>query len=94
MIQILLARHGEAAKGNSIVDPALTPLGHKQAIQLASSFSKNTYLKLVSSPKLRAQQTAKPLADKLGTSISLENRVSEIPSFIRTTPLLDTLTAE
>ncbi|WP_226645869.1 histidine phosphatase family protein [Microbulbifer variabilis] len=80
MIKILLARHGEAAKGPSISDPTLTTLGHRQASLLAQSLPRDTYLELVSSPKLRAQQTAQPLAEKWGQIITIESRVSEIPT--------------
>ncbi|WP_444924509.1 histidine phosphatase family protein [Microbulbifer sp. DLAB2-AF] len=80
MIKILLARHGEAEKGPLIPDPTLTTLGHKQASTLAQSFTENTDLNIVSSPKIRAQQTAQPLAEKWRKIVTLENRVSEIPT--------------
>ncbi|WP_444921464.1 histidine phosphatase family protein [Microbulbifer sp. CnH-101-G] len=80
MIKILLVRHGEAAKGPSIADPTLTTLGQRQASLLAQNLPGDTCLKLVSSPKLRAQQTAQPVAERWGQVITLESRVSEIPT--------------
>lgn len=78
--RILLIRHGEAAKGPGIADPVLTELGHHQARKLAEQLAESAPLALVSSPKLRAQQTAQPIADKWRQSIAIEEAVIEIPS--------------
>ncbi|AMX02941.1 histidine phosphatase family protein [Microbulbifer thermotolerans] len=80
MTKILLIRHGEAAKGPDIPDPELTALGHKQAENLAREFAAESPIALVSSPKLRTQQTARPLAKVWRRPIALEAAVTEIPS--------------
>ncbi len=80
MTKILLVRHGEAAKGPTIPDPELTNLGNKQAEKLARDLARTTPLTLVSSPKVRARQTAQPLAELWQRPVLLEAAVTEIPS--------------
>ncbi|BBM02443.1 histidine phosphatase family protein [Microbulbifer sp. GL-2] len=80
MTKILLARHGEAAKGEHFLDPPLTKLGRRQAQDLAYKLSQKEKLKIISSPKLRAKQTAEPLALNWGSHIEIINCVTEIPT--------------
>jgi len=80
MTKILLVRHGEAAKGPTIPDPGLTELGREQAEKLARKLAATKPFTLVSSPKIRAQQTAQPLAERWQRSVLLEPAVTEIPS--------------
>ncbi len=66
MITVFLVRHGEsqANAGFATPDPVkveLTPLGEKQAKEVATFLKKHTPLNLiVTSPYLRSKQTAKP----------------------------------
>lgn len=80
MTKILLVRHGEAAKGAAIPDPELTELGHRQAQDLARRLAPQNPYALVSSPKLRARQTALPLSKTWQRPIREEASVTEIPS--------------
>lgn len=80
MARIFLIRHGEAAKGEHIPDPILTDEGYKQAEELALKLSTLEKVQLISSPKLRAQQTAKPLAEVWDIEVVIENAVTEIPT--------------
>ncbi|AWF80487.1 hypothetical protein BTJ40_06485 [Microbulbifer sp. A4B17] len=80
MAKIFLIRHGEAAKGVYISDPILTDEGNRQAEELALKLSTLKKVQLISSPKLRAQQTAKPLAKVWDIEIVIENAVTEIPT--------------
>ena len=80
MTRILLVRHGEAAKAPGVADPGLTDLGHQQAQELAEQLAESAPLALVSSPKLRAQQTARPIAERWQQSLAIEEAVIEIPS--------------
>ncbi|MFA0812480.1 histidine phosphatase family protein [Microbulbifer epialgicus] len=80
MTRIFLVRHGEAEKGANIHDPTLTKLGQQQATALAQSYSNIKPLKLISSPKLRAQQTAQPLANTWNVPIIIEESMTEIPT--------------
>ncbi|MEW5248720.1 histidine phosphatase family protein [Microbulbifer discodermiae] len=80
MPRILLIRHGEAAKAPGVEDPRLTPLGEQQADTLVQRLAQKRPLALVSSPKARAQQTAMPLSRAWHQPMTIEPRVTEIPS--------------
>ncbi|WOX05190.1 histidine phosphatase family protein [Microbulbifer pacificus] len=84
MHQILLIRHGEAAKSATDADPGLTLLGQRQAENLADDldrqFPRGEGVRLVSSPKTRALQTAIPVAGRWQMQVDEEYNVIEIPS--------------
>ncbi|HEY8568660.1 phosphoglycerate mutase family protein [Microbulbifer sp.] len=84
MHQILLIRHGEAAKSPTDADPGLTPLGQRQAETLADDldrqFPGGEGVRLVSSPKTRARQTAIPVAGRWQARVDEQHNVIEIPS--------------
>jgi len=68
MVQVFLIRHGqsESNAGLPSADPASVPLtatGHRQARQVAQALAGVPAL-IVTSPYLRAQQTAQPLIDR------------------------------
>ena len=81
---IYLVRHGEAeASWGQSADPGLSTLGHDQARATAEQLvpeigGRST--EILSSPLLRARQTAGPLAEKLSRQVRIEGRVREIPS--------------
>lgn len=74
-MKIYLVRHGEKKKIAG--DPGLTKLGIQQAQATAEYFSKNPVQKIVSSPLLRTQETAKIIAERLRTSFSVDARLLE-----------------
>lgn len=81
MTCVYMVRHGRAAAGWDIdPDPPLDELGRSQALAVASRLSSRGPLNVVSSPLLRCQQTAFPLATAWKQQISIEPRVGEIPS--------------
>ncbi|WP_299599297.1 histidine phosphatase family protein [uncultured Microbulbifer sp.] len=84
MHQIILIRHGEAAKSATDADPGLTERGQQQAQELIASldrrFPGGRDVTLVSSPKSRALQTAIPVATHWGKEIHQVPDVIEIPS--------------
>lgn len=81
MPRVFLVRHGRAAAGwNVDPDPALDELGRSQALSVAASLSPRGPLDVLSSPLLRCQQTAFPLATAWKTEVRIEPRVGEIPS--------------
>ncbi|GAA5525652.1 hypothetical protein Maes01_02224 [Microbulbifer aestuariivivens] len=80
MPRIFLIRHGEARKGPHIIDPALTPLGKQQSQLLADNLAAEVPVSLISSPMLRARQTAEPLAETWQRGVTIETAVTEIPS--------------
>lgn len=81
MSRLFLVRHGRAAAGwDTDVDPALDGLGRQQAEAVAEALAPRGPLAVVSSPLLRCQQTARPLAAAWGAEVRIEPRVAEIPS--------------
>ncbi|EED30977.1 phosphoglycerate mutase family protein [gamma proteobacterium NOR5-3] len=81
---IYLVRHGEAAASwGQSADPGLSELGHTQA-KVAADYLETQInaadMSLISSPLLRARETAMPLAERLGKSVAIDERFREIPS--------------
>lgn len=58
-------------------DPELSDAGHEQAQHLARYLAQETLHAIYSSPMRRARQTAEPLADLVGLSISTVDDVAE-----------------
>lgn len=83
-MDIFLVRHGEAAASwAESTDPGLSELGLEQAQQTAEELHPLLHpgVQLISSPLLRAQETAAPLVAALGGSqLAIEDAYSEIPS--------------
>ena len=82
MINIFLIRHAKASSGWNSFDPALDDFGEKQSKELAKkllNYSSESY-DLFSSPLLRCKQTSKPFRSLCNKDITIEGRVSEIPS--------------
>lgn len=79
---ITLVRHGQAAANwQQDPDPGLSALGQQQALAAASHLSGQVKpQKLYSSPKLRAQETAAPLASSWQQDVEILDAMTEIPS--------------
>ena len=78
---VYLVRHGEAAASwETAVDPGLSVGGQQQAHALLETFATVRPLRLVSSPLLRAQETAAPLAAHWAAPVHIEDGVRELPS--------------
>lgn len=75
MKHIYIVRHCKATGQEP--DAPLTELGVKQAEQLAEFFSEKEIDAILSSPFERAHRTIRPLADKLGLEIALDDRLTE-----------------
>lgn len=78
-VQLLLVRHAlplrsEPGQGS---DPDLSADGIAQAARLPDALSRFPISRLVSSPQRRAVQTAGPLADKLGLTVDIDDRLAE-----------------
>lgn len=81
MSRIYMVRHGRAAAGwNVDPDPGLDELGRSQALAVAGQLSRLGPLDVVSSPLLRCQQTAFPLATAWNKNVAINPAVGEIPS--------------
>ncbi|MSX99302.1 MAG: histidine phosphatase family protein [Actinobacteria bacterium] len=83
-IRIALVRHGRASAGwDTALDPELDELGRAQAVEVAQklvSIFGETDTKVISSPLMRCQQTAKPFAKLVGADVRICSEVAEIPS--------------
>jgi probable phosphoglycerate mutase len=78
-VQLLLIRHAlplrsEPGQGS---DPDLSEEGIEQAKRLPDALARFPITRLVSSPQRRSLQTAQPVADSLGLSIEVDERLAE-----------------
>ena len=82
-MRFFFTRHGESYANTARVisnrDDAygLTPLGVQQAETLADRFVTENIVRLYSSPLLRAQETSRILAEKLGVPVIIEDALRE-----------------
>lgn len=82
-MQIVLVRHGLPERMDvtaGTADPPLAPLGRRQARAVAGFLADEPVRAIVSSPLLRAQQTAAPLAETLGQPVGLADNLAEYDS--------------
>jgi broad specificity phosphatase PhoE len=81
MTTIYMVRHGKAAAGfEGHIDPGLDELGRIQATATAERLAPLGPLPIYSSPLARAQETAKPLAERWHITTVIEPKITEIPS--------------
>ena len=78
-VQLLLIRHAlplrsEPGQGS---DPVLSDEGVQQAKRLPDALARFPITRLVSSPQRRAVQTAQPVADALGLTVEIDERLAE-----------------
>lgn len=80
-VEFILIRHGlpeRIENSDGPADPALTEVGHEQANRLARWLATEPIAHIISSPKLRARQTAEPLARELRLQVEIIPEFSEI----------------
>jgi broad specificity phosphatase PhoE len=78
-MQLLVIRHAlplrsEPGEGS---DPELSEEGIEQAKRLPDALARFPIARIVSSPQRRAVQTAQPVADALGLTVEIDDRVAE-----------------
>jgi broad specificity phosphatase PhoE len=78
-VQLLLIRHAlplrsEPGQGS---DPDLSEEGLEQAKRLPDALARFPITRLVSSPQRRSVQTAQPVADALGLTVEIDDRLAE-----------------
>lgn len=71
----MLIRHAKA--GGQAPDAPLTAEGQEQARRLASQLARHGVTRIVSSPWVRAVDTARPLAQALGLTVETDGRLTE-----------------
>jgi len=82
-INLLFVRHGQAsASWKNHLDPGLSEIGKDQAKNLTSNkkLPNLSNYDFLSSPKLRAIETSKPLAEKYKKEVVINESFIEIPS--------------
>ena len=82
-VTIYLIRHGEAnAARDEDPDPGLSEKGKLQSEELKKDLTHDlsSSFDAISSPRLRAQETAKPLKESLGFDLNINDTFAEIPS--------------
>ena len=81
MTRLYLVRHGRAAAGwDTDPDPGLDEMGRSQAIAVAQRLALLGPLPIITSPLMRCQQTAVPLAATWKVTAQVAEPVGEIPS--------------
>ena len=81
MTRIYMVRHGRASAGwDTALDPELDELGQAQAREVADQLQSLQLGNIITSPLLRCQQTAEPLAQMWKMVPQVHVEVSEIPS--------------
>jgi len=77
--RLRMIRHGESVQSrNGGTDPGLSVLGARQALELPASVTDRPD-RLVTSPLIRARETALPLAASLGLERSVDDDFAELP---------------
>ena len=81
MARLHLVRHGKASAGwDADPDPGLDDTGRTQAAATAARLAPLGPMPILCSPLRRTRETAAPLEAAWGTSATIDERVSEIPS--------------
>lgn len=75
MVTFYFLRHGK--KQSIPWDPPLTELGLRQAETTAEFLKTIPFKSIISSQKLRTQQTAKAVAEKMGIEVIIDKRLQE-----------------
>jgi probable phosphoglycerate mutase len=80
---IVFARHGQTAPNRDGLvlgraDPELTEEGHRQAALLAAALATEPVTAIVTSPLLRARQTAEAAGGACGVPVTVDERLVEI----------------
>jgi probable phosphoglycerate mutase len=78
-MQLLLIRHALPLRSRAEdgADPPLADLGRAMAQRLPEALRRHGVARILSSPQLRARQTAQPLADATSHSIEIDERFAE-----------------
>ena len=80
-MELIIVRHGRPVRiegVDGIADPELAPIGLEQAKAVADYLEQTEIDLVVSSPLLRAQQTAAPLIERLGLEAVIVPDLAEI----------------
>ncbi|GAB0101109.1 histidine phosphatase family protein [Nocardia sp. JMUB6875] len=77
---MILVRHAQPERllgSSGPADPDLTPTGVEQAGRVPAALAPHRIARVVSSPQLRARETARPTAEKLGLDVDILDGLAE-----------------
>ena len=75
-MRVILVRHAEAAPGDPDAERPLTAAGRAAAQQLAARLAPERPSVVLSSPLLRALETATPIAEAAGVTLQIDSRLA------------------
>jgi phosphohistidine phosphatase len=75
-VRVILVRHAEAAPGDPDAERPLTAAGRAVAQQLAARLASERPSVVLSSPLLRALETATPIAEAAGVTLQIDGRLA------------------
>ncbi|MRH86258.1 histidine phosphatase family protein [Nocardia sp. SYP-A9097] len=88
-MQLILVRHAQPRRvqgASGPADPDLTEIGVEQAGRVPAALAQHHIARVVSSPQLRARETARPTAEKLGLEAEICDGLAEydrdLPAYI------------
>ena len=95
-MKIVLVRHGRPDEGHAERphDPPLAADGRRQAEAVAELLRGEGITRIVSSPLLRARQTAEPLAERIGLAIEIVDGWAEADRHLSRYRSVETLKAQ
>jgi len=85
-VELILVRHAEPVRigpgeqGDGPVDPELTAAGRDQSERLARWLAPDSIDHVITSPLLRARETAAPLVERLGLEAEIDPAITEYDS--------------
>ena len=75
-MRLLLVRHAEAAPGDPDELRELTGNGRRQAAELGERLAAEDVAVILTSPLIRARQTAEALGDAVGADVEIDERLA------------------
>jgi phosphohistidine phosphatase len=75
-VRVILVRHAEAAPGEPDSQRPLTADGRRTAQELAGRLAAEKPALVLSSPLLRARETATPIAEAAGVAVEVDHRLA------------------
>jgi phosphohistidine phosphatase len=75
-VRVILVRHADAAPGNPDAQRSLTAEGRDAAAALGARLAGEQPTAVISSPLLRARETATAIAEAAGVSVAVDHRLA------------------
>jgi phosphohistidine phosphatase SixA len=75
-VRLIVVRHAEAGPGQPDAQRSLTAAGREAARELAARLAEERPSAVLSSPLLRARETATPIAEAAGVAVEVDHRLA------------------